>query len=659
MAPRKKAKKKVPARKTNRKKKIFKKKKQKSFLGFLFKWLFVLGLWGAIIGGGIVAWYAGELPDITKRVDFERKTSITIKAADGAEIMRYGEIRGNSVGIEDIPPHLIHAVIAIEDRRFYSHFGIDPFGLARAMAMNVQKGRLVQGGSTITQQLAKNIFLSHERTLKRKIQEAMLAIWLEQELSKDEIMSAYLNRVYLGSGIYGVDAAANLYFGKNIRDINIREAAIIAGLLKAPSRYSPHNNPDLANARAETVLKAMKEAGYLSGSESQGDIKILPKAAITASGNKSSIYRYYTDWVIDQVDDIIGTPQEDLIIETTLNPDIQNIAHNVLSADIDANRETLAVSQGAITALRHDGAVVAMVGGYDYQKSQFNRVTQAKRQPGSAFKPILYLTALRQGWDDDDIILDSPIKDDTYSPKNFGDEYYGEVELEFALMKSLNTAAVRLIHDVTPSAVIETARAMGIQSKLTNSPSLALGASEVSPLELTAAYAAIANGGYAVEPYAITRITNLAGELYYERPRRRLVKHIAPRRTINTLEDMMQRVMTDGTGKNAKPSFFSAGKTGTSQNNRDAWFAGYSDDLVTSVWLGNDDNSPMNNVTGGGLPARMWKEIMTQSRGKLERGAGTSFIKSGFESLIESLTGAPSSEDERNAYQHEQVDYNN
>ncbi len=629
------AKKKAPAKKARKSKK----KKKGSLLGRMVKWLFVLGLWGGIALTLMLAWYAQDLPDITQAPTFERRSSIIIKAADGSVITRYGDMKRTSVTTSDLPSHLIYAIISTEDRRFYQHYGVDPMGIARAMAVNVQKGRLVQGGSTITQQLAKNLFLSHERTLKRKIQEAMLALWLEHGLTKDEILSAYLNRVYLGSGAYGVDAAARLYFGKPASQVNLRESATLAGLLKAPSRYSPLKNPELSRTRSDTVLKAMVHAGYITQDQAEGMVLIpaTPRPQSRSSGQT----RYYTDWVVDGIDDLIGTPRQDLIVHTTLQPDIQNNVEKALTNTLNTYGEERTVSQGAAVILDTNGAVLAMVGGKNYRESQFNRITQARRQPGSAFKPILYLTALEKGWKPDDLILDAPIKKGSYRPKNFDHEYLGEITLETALTRSLNTAAVRLMKETGRGPVIATARRLGIHSKLEPDLSLALGSSVVSPLEMSVAYVSFANGGHSVIPYAITRITDDEDNIYYERRRRRGAHRVIEKSHVNDLNTMLENVVENGTGRRAKQSFTTAGKTGTSQESRDAWFIGYSDKMIGAVWLGNDDNTPMENVTGGNLPAQIWHDMMESSHGKY-KAPKPSLLKSsrsGIGSLLRKITG--------------------
>ena len=476
------------------------KKKKKSLVMRLFKWCFVLGIWAIVILSGILLWFAKDLPDITQSATFNKRASIVILASNGTEIARYGEVKGLSVDVKDLPPHLIQAVLAIEDRRFYEHPGIDIWGISRAMLTNIYKGHFAQGGSTITQQLAKNLFLTHERKITRKIKEAMLAVWLERKLTKDEILSAYMNRVYLGGGTYGFEAASQLYFGKSAEYVNLRESAVLAGLLKAPSRYSPHNNPELARKRSDLVLGAMIDAGYITKSDIE-DRKI--KLTLPNKGKASEqTARYFADWVINGLDEVIGTPDMDLIVETTLDINLQNKAQNTLINAIDNADEMQFITQGGILVMKPDGAVLTMIGGYSYGQSQFNRVTQAKRPPGSAFKPIIYLTALEQGWNKQDEILDAPINKGEYRPKNFNDKYYGTVDLETAMAKSMNTATVRLVEEVGIGKVIETARDVGIISNLNRDMSLALGSSGVSMLEMGIAYSTFANGGFQIYPMA-------------------------------------------------------------------------------------------------------------------------------------------------------------
>lgn len=613
------------------------KKSDNSLIKFLLKWTVVIGLWTGIILAGVCAWYAQELPDITKKANLERQHSITVKAADGSVIARYGDITGDMLTVDEMPEHLVQAVLATEDRRFYFHFGVDPFGLIRAMFTNASEGKFVQGGSTITQQLAKNLFLSQERTIKRKIQEAMLAVWLEYKLSKDEILSAYLNRVYMGSGTYGVDAASKLYFNKNVKDLSLQESAILAGLLKAPSRYSPINNPGLSKDRADVVLNAMVDAGYITKDEAENLTKVPPKPNQKPSTGGAA--KYFADWVVDGLDDLIGTPEEDIIVTTTMDTAIQSTAEETLIKILMEHGEEKKISQGAVVVMRPNGQVVAMVGGRDYSLSQFNRAVQAKRQPGSSFKPYVYLAALEGGWSRNDIIMDEPFTEGKYRPQNFGGEYYGEVPVEVALMLSLNTVAVRLAKSIGPDHIVDVAHRLGIISVLKPDLSIALGSNEVSLLEHTTAYSALASGGVSAFPFAITKITNEDGSnLYYQR-RDRGGRRVADSGLVAELSSMMQLVITNGTGQRARLGWPASGKTGTSQDSRDAWFMGFDNQLVAGVWLGNDDNSPMKNITGGSYPADIWRTVMAKGHGRYPAVATTSgSFSSNFEDLISRFT---------------------
>ncbi len=608
----KKAKKTSPRKrgKSAKKKKTADRKSVRYALGFLIKWGFVAALWGVLLIGGYILWLARDLPNILDSVAFERKTAIVFRADNGEEIARYGEMRGNAVTIDDLPDHLVNAVLAIEDRRFYVHSGVDPLGIARAMLTNLREGGIVQGGSTISQQLAKNLFLSHDRTFRRKIREAMLALWLERHLTKDEILSAYLNRVYLGSGAYGVDAAAHLYFSKPATALTLRESATLAGMLKAPSRYNPRNNPDLAAARADVVLEAMVDAGFLARADKQHNPRypnVLERQKTAPDENA----RYFTDWTMEQIQDLIGTPDEDLQVRTTLDPNIQAAAERALNETLTQYGAARGVSQGAVLVMRPDGAVLAMVGGRSYGRSQFNRATQAHRPPGSAFKPVVYLAALLEGAGPLDMVLDAPITEGAYRPKNFADEYEGDVTLETALARSLNTAAVRVADRAGIANILHTGRQLGIRADLDRNLSLALGSSGVPMLEMATAYATLAARGRAIRPYAVRNILTAEGAPLYHHPEHKTVMRVVPADAAEQITMMLRRTVTDGTGRAAAlPGIRAAGKTGTSQDSRDAWFIGYTDRFVAAVWLGNDDNTPMDGVTGGSLPARIWRETI-------------------------------------------------
>lgn len=583
-----------------------------SLLSRLIKWGFVLGLWCILFLGGVLAWYARELPHIIDNPKFDRKASITVLANDKSVIARYGDIKGNNISADHLPQNLVNAILATEDRRFYYHFGLDPIGLARAIFVNVTNKGVVQGGSTITQQLAKNLFLSQDKKLKRKIQEAMLAIWLEYKLTKNEILASYMNRVYLGAGTYGAEAASRVYFKKSVHDISLQEAAIIAGLLKAPSRYSPLSSPEEAEARAKVVLSAMVDAGYIKQKEAEkAGSKKLDRKVVTAIGRSS---RYFSDWIVESLDDVIGSPKEDLIVETTMDPQIQESTANILKNAVESNSKKYNVTQSASVVLRPDGSIVALVGGIDYNKSEYNRATQGMRQPGSSFKPFVYLAAIEQGANEYTPVFDAPVKIGKYKPQNFGNKYYGDIYLIDALTLSMNTVAVRLAQAVGIDKVINVARRAGITSDLEPNLSLALGSSEVPMTEMAQAYATLNNGGYAVEAFGIKKIKTSEGKVLYDykpEPSPRVFRgdHV------QILTNMMMSVVQNGTGQAARSGFFVAGKTGTSQDHRDAWFDGFSRDFIAVVWFGNDDNSSMkSSMTGGAIPARSWKEIITAAK---------------------------------------------
>jgi penicillin-binding protein 1A len=573
----------------------------------LFYWVLVLGLWGTIAAVGTFAYVASTLPPIQSLEVPKRPPTVAIVGLDGKELTSRGEMSGTDVPIKELPPYLPRAVIAIEDRRFYSHYGVDPVGLARAVVANVLHRGVSQGGSTITQQLAKNLFLTQERTLWRKMQEAVLALWLERKFSKSEILELYLNRVYFGSGAYGVEAAAQRYFGKSARQVKIAEGAMLAGLVKSPSRLAPSRNPNGAERRAQVVLAAMAELGFVTETMAKSAL-MQPARAVKPAG--AGTVNYVADWIMDVLDDLVGRVEEDLVIETSIDPALQTAAEKALVEELAAKGPKLDVSQGAIVAMTPDGAVRAMVGGRNYAESQFNRAVAAKRQPGSAFKPFVYLTALERGLTPDSVRDDKPIMLKGWKPENYTHDYRGAVTLTQALAQSLNTVSVRLTLEFGPVAVAKTAYRLGIASKLEANPSIALGTSEVSLIELVSAYAPFANGGDAVAPHVIERVRNHAGKVLYSRAAQNFGRIIEPR-YVAMMNAMMRETLTIGTAQKAQlPGWPAAGKTGTSQDFRDAWFIGYTTHLVTGVWLGNDDSSPTRKATGGGVPVEIWSRVM-------------------------------------------------
>ena len=576
----------------------------------LLIWGAVAAIWGGIALAAAVVWYAYDLPNVDDMDGVSRAPNVTIVSDDGTKIASFGGIYGEPVGIASLPPYLPQAVIAVEDRRFYDHFGVDLRGLARASWRNFRAGRIVEGGSTITQQLAKNLFLSPERTIRRKVQEILLALWLEHRFTKDQIFSIYLNRVYLGAGAYGVDAAARRYFGKSAREVSLYEAALLAGLLKAPSRLNPLRNPDRADARTGLVLVAMQATGAISEAEAES----AKAGGATASIAVKGWAPYFADWIMAQLSGYLGGIGTDVSVTTTLDPALQRIAEEELQALLAQSGAARGVSQAAVVILDKNGAVRAMVGGQDYRESQFNRASQALRQPGSAFKPFVYLAGLETGvYTPDTKVLDAPIDIAGWRPRNYADKYYGEVTLRESFARSLNSVAVRITDQVGPKKVAAAAQRLGVTTELAANGSIALGTSEVTLLELTAAYAAFANQGYGVWPHGIREISGARGQMLYRRQELAEPSRLVAPEDVRDMVDLMTAAVAWGSGKAANPGRWSAGKTGTSQGFRDAWFLGFSGPLIAGIWMGNDDNAPMKGVTGGSLPAQLWGRIIRRA----------------------------------------------
>ena len=574
--------------------------------GRLVYWCLVLAIWGGIAAAGIVVYYGAKMPSATTWVVPGRSPDIKIVGVDGKLVANRGMTGGEAVGLHEMSPSIPQAVIAIEDKRFYSHFGFDPIGLARAVSTRFLRGRFTQGGSTLTQQLAKNLFLKPDRTLERKVQEVLLAMWLEQKHTKEQILEMYLNRVFFGSGSYGVEAASRRYFGKSSRDVTLAEAALLAGLLKAPARLSPARDPKAAGDRAQLVLSAMRNQGMIDEKE-LANAMIAPAIRVASFWTGSE--NYVADRVMQELPELIGEVQSDIVVDTTVDMTLQELAEKSIRHLVDENSQRLNVSQGALVSIDNSGAVRAMVGGYDYSTSQFDRASEGRRQPGSAFKPFVYMAALEQGSTPDSMRNDAPIKIGKWAPENYNGKYYGQVTLKTALAKSLNSVAAQLAMEVGPNAVVEAAHRMGIESELQPNVSISLGTSEVTLLELTAAYVPFANGGYRPEVHIIRRVTTTDGKVLYEN-----TTGVGPRVVRPEIVGMMNAMMTGavekGTAKKAAFAWPAAGKTGTSQNSRDAWFVGFTANLTTGVWLGNDDGKPMKKVTGGALPALAWHEFM-------------------------------------------------
>jgi penicillin-binding protein 1A len=581
---------------------------RKSFggLGRLVYWMAVLAIWCGIGGVGIVAYYGAQMPSVITWSIPDRPPNVKILSVDGSLVANRGMTGGEAVGLHEMSPFIPQAVMAIEDRRFYSHFGVDPIGLARAMTANIIGGRFTQGGSTLTQQLAKNLFLKPDRTVERKVQEVLLAVWLEHKHTKDQILEMYLNRVYFGSGSYGVEAASRRYFGKSARDVTLSEAALLAGLLKAPSRLSPARDPKAAEARTQLVLAAMRREGMIGDQELTTAMSApATRAAAFWTGSEN----YVADRIMEELPGLVGDVRSDLIVESTVDLTLQKLAETSIRRLIDDSGKKLHVSQGALVSIDNSGAVRAMVGGFDYANSQFDRASEARRQPGSAFKPFVFLAAMEQGRTPDSTRVDAPIRIGKWTPENYNGKYYGKVTLATALAKSLNSVAAQLAMEVGPGSVVEVAHRMGIESALQANIAISLGTSEVTPLELTAAYVPFANGGFRPQVHFIRRVATAEGKVLYESkpgsgPR------VINAEVVGEMNAMMAETMVDGTARKAAFAWPAAGKTGTSQNSRDAWFVGYTANLTTGVWFGNDDGTPMKKVTGGALPAMAWHEFM-------------------------------------------------
>ena len=583
-----------------------KKTQKKSFKIKLLKVGFFCALWAVLAVASYIFYCYLTLPDIDVALNKTRLPSTTIIAQNGNEIKTFGNTFARVVYLDDLPRYVPAAIIDVEDRRFYTHFGFDIIGLTRAAVTNIFKKRYAQGASTITQQVAKNLFLTPKKSLKRKVQELLIAFWLEHKFSKDQILTLYLNRVYLGAGTYGIEAAANKYFGKSSSDLTLKEAAVVAGLLKAPSRYNPIYSKKNANERAEVVLSLMLKHGTITDAQFE---KAKNEPLHDPAKYKVEGAGHFADMVYREAGDYIGHLGDDIYVSTTLDQDLQEKAEKVLKDMVAANKKNN-VTEGALVILDYNGAIKALVGGVDYANNQFNRATQALRQPGSAFKTFVYITALQHSFEPDDKISDTPVKIGKWAPQNISQKYYGEVTLDFALTHSLNLATVNLSRHFSLNDVIKNAKKMGITTDLKKIPSLVLGSSEVKVIDMASAYLSIANGGYAAWPYAISEIYLKNGEQLYERAHSEDVR-VLDEKTVKKITEMLKNVVENGTGKSAKINGFVAGKTGTSQDYRDAWFVGFTKQYVMAVWVGNDDNSPMKNVTGSTLPAKIFSKIMT------------------------------------------------
>jgi len=568
--------------------------------------LLLLAGWGVIVAVVLSLHWISSLPDISDLLAKSRSHDMTILDRTGRTVARPGLTQGRMVMASDLPAYVPNAFIAVEDRRFRYHFGLDPIGMARAAYENAVVGHVVQGGSTITQQLAKNLFLKPQRTLDRKIEEAMLALYLESRYSKEQILTLYLNRVYFGSGATGIEAAAQHFFGKPASQLTLTEAAMLAGSVKAPAIYNPDANADASMERAGIVLAAMRDAGFITASQERAADETRPRVMRDTATPGS---KYFADWIRKLTGDYVGQQDEPLIVQTTFDLALQTEAERAVAYTLAQDGRAHRASEAALVSMSPDGAVRAMVGGKS--KGDFDRATDAHRQPGSAFKPFVYLAAFERGHKPGDIMNDEPVSFGKWRPEDYDKDYEGPITLTRAFAKSSNVVAAELTEQIGAGAVVKTAYRLGIASPLDAVPSIALGSSGVTPLELTGAYAAFANGGTGVMPYAIVSIRTAEGKVLYTR------QGTGPGRVMSAddaaeLAGLMSEVVRSGTGRAAALGDRAvAGKTGTTQDFRDAWFVGFTADYVTGVWVGNDDSTPMKHVTGGTIPAHIFHDFMT------------------------------------------------
>jgi penicillin-binding protein 1A len=571
----------------------------------LVRWGLAALVWCGIACAGYLVWCAYGLPDLDAAAREPRRPAVVIESADGRLLAAYGDLHGGGVRLDEMSPHLIHALLATEDRSFYSHFGVAPLSVARAVWINLRAGGVRQGASTVTQQLAKNLFLSRDRTLTRKVQELMLAFWLEAKFGKDQILELYLNRVYFGGGTYGVEAAARRFYARPAKALDVYQSAALIGALKAPSRYNPLSAPEASDRRARQVIRNLADAGYLSPEQAE---RVPRRPAVAAAGEQA---RFFADWVLDAVGERLGPPDRDLWVRSTLDPRAQKIAEEALSATLSREGEKHQVGEGAVVVMDRAGAVRAMVGGRTYVAGGFNRATQAVRQPGSTVKPFVYAAAFARGLSPDTVMEDAPVSIGGWSPRNSDDRFRGPVTLRTALTHSINTVAVRLGQTLGGEAVRTALARVGLPPADDAGPSMVLGTGSATLIDLTAAYAALANRGTGVWPHGIETVRDAAGRIL-DKPSGGGPGRVVDAAAAAQVTEIMAAVLSEGTGRQARPDVPAAGKTGTTQNGRDAWFVGFTDRYVVGVWLGNDDNSPMKGVSGGTLPARTWREIVNR-----------------------------------------------
>ena len=588
--------------------------RRRTFLGAAVYWSLVVAVWTGILGVAFFAIFATDLPDTSKLYDVKRQPSISYLDRSGALIAVRGSENAPPVDLGSLPPYVPAAFVAIEDRQFYHHLGFNPWGMARSEIYNLRHpGQPLRGGSTITQQLARNLFLTPAQTYRRKAQELILAVWLEAHFSKAQILALYLNRVNFGGGAYGIEAASQRYFNKPAARLSLGEAALLAATMKGPSRYNPAANSARAAKRATLVIDQMYQMGAISIAQRDEAFSQPVRVSARLADQRA---QYFVDWLDAQVRTRIGEPTEDLVVETTLDLPIQAAGEEAVRGGVAAYGGQ-GVHQGALVAMDGEGRIRAYVGGADYGESQYDRASAAQRQAGSAFKPFVYLTAMDQGHTPSESVVDEPVTINGWTPRNYTGRYLGPITLETALAQSINTVAARLANEVGTSNVADTAHNLGITSKIQTDPSMALGAVGVSPVEMAQAYDAFGNGGYRVEAYGMERIRTADGRVLYE--------HGPPQRTpvigqpaLSYMDQMLREVVASGTGGRARIGGYDlAGKTGTTSDYRDAWFIGFTGGFVAAVWVGKDDNTPMRKVTGGGPPAEIWHDFMGRALPRL------------------------------------------
>ena len=558
----------------------------------------IIGLLALIVAVAVAVAYLPSYGTLTKRSDLGQM--IRVRAADGTVLVSLGPSFGKWLSYDQIPLEMRAAMIAVEDKRFRSHLGVDPIGIARSVKVRIQSGHFSQGGSTITQQLARNIFLTNNRTFVRKIKEAILALAIERKFTKDQILELYLNRVYFGGGAYGIDAASRRFFGHGADHLSLGEAAIIAGLVKAPSNYSPSADAEAARSRSAVVLKSMVDNGFITPSAAA---EVDPAAIRIQQTTKENSVRYFTDWALPQLDTLIDDSGDPIDVWTTLDPRMQG------AADVAIARNAPAGAQGALVAIDRDGAVRAMVGGRDYVDSIYNRATQAVRQPGSAFKLFVYLTALESGMKPTDMVVDEPVTIDGWSPRNSSRTNLGPVSLREAFSRSINTISAKIGEQVGFGTIADMARRFGISTPISTFPSMVLGSNEVRVIDMARAFAAVGNKGVAVAPYAIRKVVTADGRLLYQRESDEERVLVAPW-VAAEMTDLLQSAVLSGTGRAAQIGRPVAGKTGTTSSNKDGWFIGFSSGLTTAVWMGRDDARPIAGLQGGTAPARAFHDFM-------------------------------------------------